>query len=311
MVAAFAATALMPSAGDSQGPPPSLHAPSPIAQLGVELPTLGGGDWWTVKRKKYFTEAAMADIRYNLHATYVRTGWIPHNLTIEIRWRREDDGMDLVCRSGLQLLGLLPGPAKEFQHSTTEELAGDVREFCARYTVREPGCIRYAEAANEADLTQNRFADVSAYAAYYRSVAPVVASFGIPVITSGVSGQDLPWTYALASLLRESQSPVNGFGFHPYGVPPARVAEAVTAMARAAGSPALGTLPHVYVTEIGQADPRDLYATIVNLAHVTPTITIYEYQAQPGEDPRYGLKNNPALYAAMQRAWATLEQPAP
>lgn len=306
-VAAFAAIAFVPLAGDSQSAPPA-RASSPIAQLGVEIPALGGGNWWTVGRTKYVTPAVMADIRDNLHATYVRTGWIPARLKFEIRWRREDDGMDIICRSGLHVMVILPSRGKE---AKGEDLIANVREFFARYTVREPGCIAYAEVANEADLPENHFADVDAYAAYYRSVAPIVASFGVPIVTSGVSGQDLPWTNTLASLLRESQSPVSGFGFHPYGVPPARMAESLTAMARAAGDLSPESLPKVYVTEIGQADPRDLYATIVNLARVTPTITIYEYQAQPGEDPRYGLKNNPALYAAMQRAWATLQQALP
>ena len=285
---------------------PASSTAAPIAQIGVEVPTLGGGNWWTVLRQRYISPASMQDIRDNLHASYVRTGWIPSRLRHEIRWRREDDGMDVICASGLRLMVIVPSPKDDDRGDV--DLVDNVREFFERYTQRDPGCIRYAEVANEADLQASRFADVESYAAYYGKVAPIVASFGIPVITSGVSGKDLPWTYALARLLHDADTPVNGYGFHPYGVAIAGLADATLAIARAAGSLRNGSLPSVYVTEIGESDARDLYATIVNLAHVTPAITIYEYSAQPGEDPRYGLKNNPALYAAVQRAWSALHE---
>lgn len=247
----------------------------------------------------------MQDIRDNLHASYVRTGWIPSRLRFEVyRWRREDDGMDVICDAGLHVMAIVPSPKDDDRGET--DLLDSVREFFARYERRDPGCIRYAEISNEADLPVNRFADVGAYAAYYAKAAPIVASFGVPVITSGVSGKDLPWTFALAGLLRGVNAPVSGYGFHPYGVTISDLASATLAMARAAGALPNGTLPNVYVTEIGQSNARDLYATIVNLARATPALTIYEYQAQPGEDPRYGLKDNPALYAAVQRAWTAL-----
>jgi len=246
----------------------------------------------------------MQDIRDNLHASYVRTGWIPSRLRHEIRWRREDSGMDVICGSGLHLMALVPSIKDDDRGE--DDLVANVREFFARYTQRDPGCIRYAEVANEADLQASRFPDVDAYAEYYGRVAPIVASFGIPVITSGISGKDLPWTYALARLLHDAGAPVDGYGFHPYGVAITGLAEATAAIARAAAVPSNQSPPSVYVTEIGQTNARDLYATIVELASLTPAITIYEYQAQPGEDPQYGLKNNPALYAAMQRAWSAL-----
>ena len=314
--AIFAAVLLALSSGASRAgnasavPRVAPPAGPVVAQLGIELPALGGRDWWSVVRKQYFTPEIIADIRDNLHADYVRTGWVPGWLHFEtIRWHREDSGMDLICGSGLHAMIILPGPPKgEYVES---DLVTNVREFFARYTKRDPGCIRYAEAANEADLPVNRFAGVQAYAAYYHDVAPVVASFGVPIITSGVSGENRDWTSELANLLYASKTPVSGYGFHPYGVEPARMAEATLAMRRAAGALADGNFPVVYVTEIGESNARALYDTIVNLSHVTPTITIYEYQAQGREDPRYGLKNNPALYAAVQRAWATLHaQPA-
>jgi hypothetical protein len=84
------------------------------------------------------------------------------------------------------------------------------------------------------------------------------------------------------------------------------MASAVAEMRASAGVTSTGTLADVYVTEIGLADPNSLYATIVNLAHATPAITIYEYMALPNETPSYALKENPALYAAVQKAWSAV-----
>ncbi len=301
--AVLAFVALLPRAASSQQPAVTPAASPAIAELGVEIPTLGGAKWGAVQRR-YVNPQTMQDIRENLHATYVRTGWIPDRLRFEkIRWYREDSGMDIICGSGLRLMVIVPGPKEDVKLG--QDLVDNVREFFARYTKREPGCIRYAELANEADLPINGFAAVTDYAPYYQRVAPVVASFGIDVITSGVSGEDRPWTAALAAILNGARppAPLSGYGFHPYGVAPSRMADATLAIRTAAGPLPNGTLPTVYVTEIGQSKPRDLYQTIVNLAPVTPAITVYEYLAQPGEDPQYGLKDNPDLYRAMQSAW--------
>jgi hypothetical protein len=303
MLTCLTVLSLLPDRGYSQQQSPAGAPALLTAQLGIELPTLGGAKWGTVQRT-YVNPRTMQDIRDNLHASYVRTGWIPDRLRFEkIRWYREDSGMDIICGSGLQMMIIVPSPKEDVKLG--QDLVDNVREFFARYTARESGCIRYAELANEADLSVNGFTDVNTYAAYYQKVAPVIASFGIDVITSGVSGEDRPWTAALAAILNGAKppTPVDGYGFHPYGVAPSRMAEATLAIRRAAGLLPNGSLPSVYVTEIGQANPRDLYQTIVNLAHVTPAITIYEYLAQPGEDPQYGLKNNPDLYKAVQSAW--------
>jgi hypothetical protein len=303
---------------DGAAQPTARDAP-PTAELGIQLPTIGGAKWLTVTRSNYINPATLRDIHDNLHASYVRTGWIPNRLKFEnIRWHREDDAMDTICSSGLRLMMILPS-AKD-DNKGIEDLVDNTREFFTRYTAREFGCIRYAEVANEADLPANGFADVIAYASFYQRVAPIVASFGIDVITTGVSGEDRPWTFALATILaaHKPRAPVGGYGFHPYGVPPDRMTDATLAIRKAAGYLPNGTLPKVYVTEIGQSDARDLYSTIVNLAHSTPTITIYEYLAQPSESPQYGLKNHPALYQAVQAAWekitgspATIAPPPP
>ncbi|HEY3675564.1 MAG TPA: hypothetical protein VGK84_06190, partial [Candidatus Tumulicola sp.] len=68
-----------------------------------------------------------------------------------------------------------------------------------------------------------------------------------------------------------------------------------------------GSLPEVYVTEIGERRAGDLYQTIVALSPVTPTIALYEYLPQAGEDETYAIKSNPSLYAAVVRAQACLQ----
>lgn len=286
--------------------PPGV-APSPVAQLGVQLPNVGGWHWFKDILHTFFTPAVMADIRDNLHATYVRTGWIPDEFKFEtVHWKREDEGMDAICGAGLKAMIVVPNPQDDAKG--VADLISSVRAFFDRYTKREFGCLRYAEITNEADLPRNGFDGVEQYAKYYESVAPIVASFGVTVITSGTSGKDLPWTARLAQILRDAdpRPPVDGYGFHPYGVPPDQMAEATLEMRRAAGTPAGGQPPNVYVTEIGQENAADLYRTIVDLARATPAITIYEYLPQPGEDSRYGVKNDPARYRAVQRAWEYL-----
>jgi hypothetical protein len=249
----------------------------------------------------------MRDIHDNLHASFVRVGWRPDALRIEqVRWHREDQGLDTICSSGLQAMILVPNPNDD--HLGEQHLVDTVGEFFTRYTRREFGCLRYAEIANEADLRTNGFASVNDYAWYYKQVAPAIAAFGIAVITSGTSGKDVPWTVTLASILRSANPspPVSGYGFHPYGVPPDQMAAAVEQLRDAIGYGRDGVRPDVFVTEIGKNNAVDLYQTIVRLAPVTPVITIYEYMAQPNEDPEYGLRDNPALYDAVRRAGAVI-----
>jgi hypothetical protein len=287
-------------------PPPAV---APVAQLGIQLPSLGGWHWFKDVLHVYFTPAVMADIRDNLHATYVRTGWIPDEFKFEnIHWKREDEGMDAICSAGLKTMIVVPNPQDDAKG--LRDLVAAVRAFFARYTQREFGCVRYAEITNEADLSRNGFDSVEQYAKYYELVAPIVASFGVTVITSGTSGKDLPWTAQLAQILRDGDPPppVDGYGFHPYGVAPDAMAQATMEVRRAAGTAAGGVPPAVYVTEIGQENAADLYRTIVDLGRATPAITIYEYLPQPGEDSRYGLKNDPARYRAVQMAWEYLHR---
>jgi hypothetical protein len=298
------------AAASARATQPSAAASHP-AQLGVELPTIGiifrdYGWRWRVTFENFFSSKVMNDIRDNLHASYVRTGWIPDWIARERRhhraWRGEDEAMRSICGSGLHVMIIVPNEAQDALGS--DHLLENVRLFFARYARREPGCIAWAEIGNENDLPANGYRDVRSYASYYARVAPIVGSFGVRVITSGASGEDRSWTEDLAATLARlpSPPPVDGFGFHPYGVPASEMNAAVMAM-RTAAATGNGPLPPVYVTEIGEKSPDALFRTLLDLSRATPAITIYEYRAQPGEDPRYALKENPQLYAAAQKAW--------
>jgi hypothetical protein len=281
-------------------------SPAPHAELGIQLTAVGGKRWLQV-RKQFFSAAVMHDIRDNLHATFVRVGWFPNSLNFEkIPWRREDQALDTICASGLHVMFLLPSPKDDPKGNDDIERASGA--FLDRYTHREFGCIRWVEAGNESDLTVNGFASVDDYAAFYEKMAPIAASYGVKVITTGVSGDDLPWTKRLAGLLRSSPSApqVDGFGFHPYGVMPAQMAAATLSMRQAAGAAADGPLPDVYVTEIGEKRPDDLYRAIVTLSNATPAIALYDYLPQPGDESGYSIKKNPGLYDAVVRAQACL-----
>ncbi|MBV8489947.1 MAG: hypothetical protein JO199_05390 [Candidatus Eremiobacteraeota bacterium] len=294
---AFAALAL---AGSLSG--------SATADFGVEVPTLGiVFKSWPSTYERYFSPSIMDDIAHRLGATYVRTGWIPDWYRPGRPWVREDQALDSICGAGLHVMIIVPGPGDDKRG--LDDLLQNVRDFFTHVTAREPGCLRYAEIANEADLPINGFPDARAYAAYYARVAPIVASFGLPVISAGVSGADAPWVrdFADATRVLRPQPPLAGIGFHPYGVTPARLESSVNALAAQAGSVAGGTPTPVYVTEIGRADPVALYDTIVALAHLTPALTVYEYRAQPNDDgasAKYALRDNPALYDAARRAFA-------
>ena len=278
-----------------------------VAAFGVEIPTIGitfDKSWpWTLGH--YFSADVAHDIGTNLRADYVRTGWIPNWVHKRKSWRRENEVLDTFCGAGLHMMIIVPGLNSDSRGE--EDLLQNVRVFFTRYTQREPGCIRYAEIANETNLPVNGFGSAAQYAAYYAKVAPIVASFGIPVITSGVSGPDTEWMSALTGDLRATQPPppVSGYAFHPYGVAVSQIGPAFDAMQRAAGALPDGSPNVTYVTEMGRTDASDLYRSIVALAPLTPAITLYEYMAQPEEsDGKYALVDHPALYEAARRAFA-------
>jgi hypothetical protein len=276
----------------------------PVAQLGVQFPPLG--------LLKFYSDEAFTDIRDNLHASYVRVGWLPGWAKYDKKpWVREDRSMHRLCRTGLKAMIITPS-FRDDRHNSAEHLYANIDEFFARYEQREPGCIVYAELSNEADIPRNGFTSVSEYAQYYQRVAPLIAKYGIKIITSGTSGKDLPWTYSLTSLLAGAwpRPPLDGFGFHPYGVAPSDLAASVDAMRQVAALfPSIGRPHDIYVTELGEKNAGDLYSAIVNLAYKTPALTIFEYEHQPGDDPGYALKDSPALYEAVVRAWKRVTSP--
>jgi hypothetical protein len=278
-------------------PAPCDTGTQPVAQLGVEFPPLA--------RLRYYTHSAIVDIRDNLHASFVRTGWVPDWFKYEkLPWTREDEAMHRLCGAGLKVMVITPSPNDDARGE--HDLIDNIREFFSRYDRLDPHCVAYAELANEADLPRNGFADVKAYARYYEMVAPIAAEHGAKVITSGTSGKDLPWIFALGSILRDArpQPPVDGIGFHPYGVASHDVVSASLEMRKAAGTfDENATLPSAYITELGRKNAADLYACIVALARVTPALTVFEYETQPDDEIGFGLKNNPALYDAVKRAW--------
>jgi len=285
-VAAIVASSLLPA--DASRAATSAKS----ANIGIAFPSL--------QELKYYTRADLRDLRDGLHAGFVRTGWIPNRMKYDkVPWQREDRAMHRLCGAGLNVMIITPSPKDDAKGE--DDLYDNIETFFARYDGREPGCIAYAEIANEADLPQNGFPDVSAYARYFERVAPMAARYGIKVVTSGTSGKDTPWTYALAGLLRAAGTHVDGFGFHPYGIAPRAMREALLEMRRAA-SDGTNRLPDVYVTELGVQDPDGLYDAIVDLADATPALTIFEYEVQNREDRGYGLKDDPRLYRAAQRA---------
>jgi hypothetical protein len=291
-----------------------------LKNVGVDLPTMGitySGCDYSCVYQMFFSPAIMSDINNNLQADYVRSGWIPTWVDNEpVKWQREDQFMDNACNAGLTVMVIVPGINDDAKGE--QDLLDSVNDFFSRYTQREPaGCVAWGEIVNEANLPQNGYPNVSDYAAYYEQASAIVASYGVPVITSGTSGKDTTWTSNLSSLLQAAQPipPLNGFGFHPYGVPVDEMFNATLAMQQAAGvwtwwdGVCSGTC--IYVTEIGQTTATALYDTVINLFTATPTVTIYEYKAQPGENPQYGLTNNPALYSAAQSAFEYVHENQP
>ncbi len=279
----------------------------PAVQFGVEIPTIGitFDQSWPSTFDRYFSPDVARAIARELHPDYVRTGWIPDWVHKRRSWHRENQVLDSVCGAGLHVMVIVPGLENDSRGE--DDLLANVRTFFTRYTAREPGCLRYAEIANETNLPANGYRDADAYAAYYAKVAPIVAKFGVPVIASGVSGADTAWIARLGEALRVASPapPLSGYGFHPYGVPVAGMQRAFHEMREAAGSLPGGAPAPLYVTEIGESNAQELYAAIVALAPLTPALTVYEYRAQPGEaDARYALADHPALEDAVRRAFA-------
>lgn len=271
-----------------------------IAQVGINLPTMGivywpaGHDWrWTVAN--YFSAAVMNEIKDTLHADYVRTGFIPDWLNRERpRWLREDRVMDDACRAGLGVMVIVPTGGDKLG---SDDMVSTVGAFFTRYAARERNCKLLAEIGNEDNLTMSP----QAYATLFQSVAPEIRKAGVPVITSGTSELDVRWARSVSRAIAPFLP--DGYGFHPYGVPPRRMQADIATMAAAIG---VQELSRIYITEYGSGDAATLSNAILTL-DTQPAVTVYEYRCQPSDETcEYGLKDNPALFDAVARTFASV-----
>jgi hypothetical protein len=273
-----------------------------IAQVGINVPTMGivywaaGHNWrWTLAN--YFSAAVMGEIKNALHADYVRTGFIPDWVNRERpKWLHEDRVMDDACRAGLGVMVIVPiGDDK----LGAGDLAATVGEFFTRYAAREKNCKLVAEIGNE----DNLITSPQAYAATFNSLAPGIRKRGVPVITSGTSELDVRWVRAVSGLIAPPAP--DGYGFHPYDVPPVRMQMDIATIAAAV---AIHDPSRISITEYGSSDATTLSNAILTLDS-QPAITVYEYRCQPnGESCKYALKDNPALFEAVARAFASVRE---
>lgn len=283
----------------TKNPGPTSHAAqSPNFQLAAVVGVAVAG----AAGPKYYTPAIMNDIKNNLGADYVRGGFIPDYVNAH-GWGDVDTFMQNACNAGLQVAELLPGINDDKLGEA--DLIEHVDGFFIRYTQPQyKGCLKFAEVVNEADLPQNGYTLLS-YFGYYVEVAHYAEIYGVRLVTTGTSGEDTSWTSRLAQLLANCQvscyppPEVDGYGFHPYGVAVGNMSSAAEAMGDAAGDP-----NGIYVTELGETDAQSLYQAIVNLEYSVNVTTVFEYQPGPGQGDQYSLKDNPALYAAFQKAIA-------
>lgn len=317
--------------------PPNFHRRHPRAiaaeVVGVEIPIMESVYLnanppcdWSCMAQNYFGPAIMKDIKNNLGATYVRTGWIPALRSTD--WSEEDTVMDNACNAGLKVMVIVPGAPDA---NNPANLPSAVDNFFSRYTQREKGCYFWAEVVNEANISDNGYSGSATYATYYESVAPIIGSYScngcsspIPVITSGVTqcpnpdetAKPVPWTEALANYLTYNSAPVTGFGFHPYCVAPDQMASAFYSLRNAAVSGGWNYAPPIYGTEYGSSTGSDLYTAIVDLQWITNTFTVYEYKATPGEATGTAQdalvkatgEQNTARYTAVQNAITYIKQ---
>jgi hypothetical protein len=274
--------------------------PPVVAQLGINLPTMGivywaaGRNWrWTVTN--YFSPAVMSEIKNTLHADYVRTGFIPDWVHRERpEWQREDRVMDDACHAGLGVMVIVPTGNDKLG---ADDLAATVGAFFTRYTAREKHCKLAAEIGNENNLTQSP----QAYAAIFESEAPEIRKLGIAVIAAGTSELDVRWIKEVSALIAPALP--DGYGFHPYDVPPGRMQGDIATMSSATASRAAS---RIYITEYGSGEAATLSSAILTL-DTQPAVTVYEYRCQPSDETcKYGLKDNPASFDAVARAFAAV-----
>jgi hypothetical protein len=290
----------------------------------------------------------MQDIKNNLHADYVRTGWIygwahdentkPNGVnsgscpgssttyrTADTTFCYEARAIKNACDNGLSVMVIVP-PGDPTDSTQNSAILTQVKNFFQKFTGYDSeigynwnGCIKWAEIANEQNITTPYSGNADSYSYYYTSAANYIGTIAannnvtIGVITSGTSGEDTQWTQRLSWDLGQpaptDRAPVAGFGYHPYNISPANVASTVQAMQTAAypsewPNPICGNQTCIYVTEVGETSATSLLATVENLNRVTPTVTIFEYRATPGDtQSMYALENLDGSHTSLHDAF--------
>lgn len=310
------------------GNPPFVHAAirpdtlPVIALTGVNLPTMGivypGHTWkWTYQR--FFDSAVMNDIEKDLHADFVRTGWIPNWVRLR-GWAHIDQAMDSICKnSHLGVWVLVPELSDD--KLGLADLQNSVNEFFTRYlpggvNAEPQGCIFGAEIGNENDVatingTPNPgYLSPSAYASTFEALDPVIYNHNITtIVTGGISGFDMNWFKPMAQALNQWCYPATactqpaGYGVHPYNTYPGAMQSAIDLMA---SFTRFNDPSRIYATEYGNANPQTLSNAILALDH-QPLVNIYEYRCQSVYDAcQYALKSHPSLFKAVASAFETI-----
>jgi hypothetical protein len=293
------------------------------------------GEEWQCMFSTYYPESIFADIRNNLNALFVRTGW-SYGEYLADGATTYNSAVDTIigraCKHGLGTLLIIYPPSSVTPQSIENETIA-VESALQEDETANPGCIFWTELDNEPNLLKDKaiHADLSLYEEWYENLAPTLTDeLELPVITGGTSGFDSGncpapgpsgppgdgqeicgkiWVYWLSQAFEPPsvRPPVDCYGFHPYDA----VGEMVYAMQIMDGAPT-GLPRPICVTEIGNSTASTLETIIGNLDTLTPLLSVYEYEQTDGETGNLWLVSYPdrtqtALYAAVQAAFATNE----
>lgn len=324
------------------------HGLSSSTVIGVNLPAIqseyttstcvnanGVTKQWTYANCSYdafYSPAVMNDIKNNLGADYVRLGFIPDwmgangnaaetcngattTTTAASRFCIEDKVLQNACNAGLNVLILtqLYSPNGNQENTDSNTI---ITQFFNEMTNHYPGCIKWAELGNEADLDVAPLnGDMGAYATYYEEVASHVESHTeISLITAGTSGVNVQWVknvgYYVIMPPPDSRPRVDGIGVNPYGTAPADMASAmasqISTLPGRFPNPLCNNATCPYATEVGETSAGDLIQSVENLDKNTPIITVYNYHAVPGDlNPNMALKNVAGTKTGLYSAYVT------
>lgn len=285
----------------------------PQEWVGVEVPILGGAGSGTSTTSSLYGPAAMSDIKNNLGADYVRTGWVPDHVNAEssrsIRWIDEDYTIDAACQAGLHVMTIVP-PHWEDSNGEGDYLSM-ISEYFTRYTQREPtGCLLWAEYDNEPNLNNNSgpnsYANVNDYANWFETANPYLNSYGLRVITGGTSGVADSWNKSLYGLLSASGVTVTSYGYHPYDVPSPVTAQNESAKVNEFISDTTNSIYNYDLTEVGETSASNESNIIYDSNYCFGnSLTIYTYSSLSSSDP-FSLVTHSALYSAVKTGFASV-----